>query len=912
MSDELLKFDKERLKKSFEKAKKVFSQRKVQLILIFLLLSAIIIFGMWMRVQNLPLLKDQTTGEYIPTALDPFYFLRVAETIIEQGGLPEVDNMRIIQGGIGYTHEILPWLIVYMHKIANIFGDYSIQYIDVISPVVFFGAGLIVFFFLIYYLTHSKVTSLISTAFLMVIPSYIYRSTAGFSDHDIVGMFAFFSVLLSYSFVLKYFDKEYEKRNLLRNSILFGLLVGFLSSFTIASWGGVANFVFLIIPLSSLLFWIIKSQKIHDTNTKHLKNFIIFYSSWIFFTILSGLIYGFSLSSLINRTFLGSTSILSGITFLFILVDFLIIRYNSKIYFVNQQNLKKYRIFYSISAVLLIGLVFLTVTGRLFSFVSLFIDRFIHPFGAGRTGLTVAENAQPYLNDWISQTGKRFFWLVCLGIFFVGLDISKGLEKNKNRIIFLLLWAFMVSGILFSRISPNSLFNGSNFISILFYFISISLFFLYSLWLYFNHKINIKSELLLIFAWLIFMLVAGRSAVRVLFIITPFACFMGGYAINSFVKYSLKTKDDLLKIFLVIATITIIIISTYSFFIFVSTSSQQAKYVGPSANAQWQEAMNWVRENTSESSVFVHWWDYGFWVEYLGKRATLADGGHFEGDFRDHLIGRYLLTTPKPETALSFMKSNNVSHLLIDPTDLGKYGAYSRIGSDNSSIDRFSTIPLISYNSEQSKEENGKETRVYLGGVYVDEDIVYGEGDNQIFLPQNGATFQGAAITLNKNGNQQSFNQPVGIFVYQNKQFSIPIRYLEYKNNLNDFGGGLDAVIKIIPSTTQNQNNVNIDYMGMALYLSPKVSKSLFAQLYLLNNAFNTYPTINIAHSEPDPVISNLKSQGANLDEFAFIGGFRGPIKIWKVDYPENILVKEEFQRTGGTYAEFDNLILSN
>jgi len=39
--------------------------------------------------------------------------------------------------------------------------------------------------------------------------------------------------------------------------------------------------------------------------------------------------------------------------------------------------------------------------------------------------------------------------------------------------------------------------------------------------------------------------------------------------------------------------------------------------------------MSWVRENTNPGEVFVHWWDYGYWVEYLGERPTLADGGHF-------------------------------------------------------------------------------------------------------------------------------------------------------------------------------------------------------------------------------------------------------------------------------------------
>ena len=58
---------------------------------------------------------------------------------------------------------------------------------------------------------------------------------------------------------------------------------------------------------------------------------------------------------------------------------------------------------------------------------------------------------------------------------------------------------------------------------------------------------------------------------------------------------------------------------------------QQAQYTGPSANIQWQQAMEWVRDNTAEDAVFSHWWDYGYWVETLGERRTTNDGGHFQG-----------------------------------------------------------------------------------------------------------------------------------------------------------------------------------------------------------------------------------------------------------------------------------------
>ena len=137
---------------------------------------------------------------------------------------------------------------------------------------------------------------------------------------------------------------------------------------------------------------------------------------------------------------------------------------------------------------------------------------------------------------------------------------------------------------------------------------------------------------------------------------------------------------------------------------------------------QWEKAMFWVRENTPEKSIFVHWWDYGYWVQTIGQRPTVTDGGHSIKHW-DHLTGRYLLTTPNPETALSLMKTYNVSYLLIDSTDLGKYPAYSSIGSDENGRDRLSNIPLIPLFDTQ--ETDTGTLKVYQGGTSVDEDMFY-------------------------------------------------------------------------------------------------------------------------------------------------------------------------------------------
>src|SRR5690606_26222141 len=104
------------------------------------------------------------------------------------------------------------------------------------------------------------------------------------------------------------------------------------------------------------------------------------------------------------------------------------------------------------------------------------------------------------------------------------------------------------------------------------------------------------------------------------------------------------------------------------------------------------------------------WWDYGYWVQTIGERPTLTDGAH-ANEWWDYTTARYLLTTPTPETALSLMKTHNVSYLLIDSTDIGKYGAFSSIGSDETGNDRLSQIPTMVFDGSQSSLNESGEIR---------------------------------------------------------------------------------------------------------------------------------------------------------------------------------------------------------
>jgi len=43
------------------------------------------------------------------------------------------------------------------------------------------------------------------------------------------------------------------------------------------------------------------------------------------------------------------------------------------------------------------------------------------------------------------------------------------------------------------------------------------------------------------------------------------------------------------------------------------------------ATGDWRDATTWLKENTPTDSVIFSWWDYGYFIQTLGERTTLAD-----------------------------------------------------------------------------------------------------------------------------------------------------------------------------------------------------------------------------------------------------------------------------------------------
>ena len=41
--------------------------------------------------------------------------------------------------------------------------------------------------------------------------------------------------------------------------------------------------------------------------------------------------------------------------------------------------------------------------------------------------------------------------------------------------------------------------------------------------------------------------------------------------------------------------------------------------------SDWNDSLEWIKNNTPDDSVVASWWDYGYWIQTKAERATLAD-----------------------------------------------------------------------------------------------------------------------------------------------------------------------------------------------------------------------------------------------------------------------------------------------
>ena len=85
----------------------------------------------------------------------------------------------------------------------------------------------------------------------------------------------------------------------------------------------------------------------------------------------------------------------------------------------------------------------------------------------------------------------------------------------------------------------------------------------------------------------------------------------------------------------------------------------------------WSDAMQWLRENTSEDAVIASWWDYGYWISTLAERKTLADNSTLL-DWQIRKLASMYMSTPEDawQILMSDADTDVSSYYVTLPADI--------------------------------------------------------------------------------------------------------------------------------------------------------------------------------------------------------------------------------------------------
>jgi len=842
--------------------------------IVYIILAAIIWLSFYIRTRNVPLLKDVTTGKFAPVSMDdPNLFLRYASYLLEHGKLMAVDILRYYPFGFPSSSlqefGLLTNVIVYIYKFLHIFDPkVTIEYAGIIYPVITIGIAFVFFFLFVRKLFNYQI-ALISTAFLVVLPAFLFRTIAGFVDKEPLGVM--FMFMAFYFFVCAW------KSEKLKTIIITAFLAGASTTLMGLTWGGV-NFIYLTLGAFGLTAFLLNKFD----NKK-----IYAYSIWIWSSFILLLIF-FSSRFTYGNLITSLTTSLSLVVFFLIWVDYLL--FNKKLLKININLPNSVKTLIITSIIVLLFLIIKQGPGFLYDKI---IDIYIHltkPFATSRWVITVAESHQPYVTDWFAQFGKNYIWLAIIGSIVVFYEIVRALSKRDAWKLTLVYIAFLICFI-FNRYAANSKFNGETTLAQIMYIGSIILFILVLGYLYVRLYYKNKSayeeldklddSLIFILLFFMIMLIAARSAIRLVFIFTPALVIIFSYFI--YYIYDLISKNIKEKVIKFVLIGALVIVVGLLFFNSYKLISQQAKYAGGGMQ-QWDYVGQWIRDNTPGDSVFAHWWDYGYWVQRYGERATLSDGGNARGAI-NYFVGRHVLTAQTNREALELLKANNATHLFIVSEEIGKYPAFSSIGS-NEIYDRYSWITTFSLDTQNVRETRNGTSYLYTGGTILDEDLIYQGNLYPARAAGIGAFFLETQNVKDENDTIVGINfaQPKGVLVYNGKQIEIPINCVFFNNQEIKFNNtnGIDGCLRIIPSISGEQFNP----IGALLYLSPRVKRTLFTRLYLFNQ------------EDEDKYFKLVYNDEGAIPLAIYSGRLIGPIKIWNITYPNDLVIPKEYYGT--------------
>ncbi len=448
-------------------------------------------------------------------------------------------------------------------------------------------------------------------------------------------------------------------------------------------WGG-ANIIFLILAMFSglVVFLNIHPKSIYKT-----------YPTTIFIAVF--------IPAIVNvPVHLGYTSSYALLSFF--VAGFVIVRYMlEKKDMVSEKDMK-----YAMPVISVIGFI-LALIGSFFSktLASLFnsISHLLN-WSEDVVGSTVAENNPATWANIKSQLGAEYAQYLT--------------PELKSIIPYMSLWIFMLVGLVFLA-----------------------------------YKLYKTREWKYMFAlvWVAASIYASFARIRIIFLLGAPAALAGAFGIYYLIK--IFNNAGIVKNFkkiefagLKINVLKAVPILFIALLLIVNFSSGLAfsKSIGPSLNKNWQGACQYLKTETPEDSVILSWWDYGYWFETSGERASVADGGNEKAGIINPILANGFISDNISDLK-NVIEYFPADYVVVDYTLIGKLSAMSKIGHGGEKINSF--IPLTLAKTVPKDNITIMAYQLGVNSIYVPVNQNGGIAGDIKFITQQGTAYMKGLCT---------------------------------------------------------------------------------------------------------------------------------------------------------------------
>jgi len=614
----------------------------------FLFLALIFLLGFGIRAQNI-----QPRYTYF-FGFDSYYHGRMVEHIIADGALPKIDSLAYFELPDSQrtvpTGAVFFWYICAgFHWLFTMFAPYSrglwLEILKILPA--FFGALTATLMYFLGKELWGKKAGYVAAFIAAVIPSYVYRTMAGFLEDDALGFFWLVTGLIFFVRALKNpaFDREH---------VVNALLAGVFFAGMAASWG-----FFLIIPILLLMFF--PFCTLFFLSREEIRNQKILAS--LFVSFVSGLLF---LGQGVLTVLLGKT--MAGALSLFFLAVTI-----ASIGFMLFEARKKEKEFFALVSLYLVSSFSFFILTFLFNGLSWF-----------NTMLSYVQKAVPI--EAASAAGSiglimvGAFLLLIAGFFiFIVVFGTKDPEKRRffvrNLTIAGLVLIVVATAIILW--DPNGLFSSSLQTTEVFlstvgeegaghphfpykYGILIVFPFLALIVLPLIHFLNKKDYLTpLAFLWIATSLVMAWYKLKFTYHFgLPIAIAAAGLAGAAFYLFKdFKSIESKLTV-LAIAFMMLCGLAIGGYFVTQRSPSLEN-------DALWKETLFWMRDNTEPGAKYMNWWSYGHWITFVSGKAVFADNRNVQWDISDGHFAKFMMSQDLEES-LELVREYQPEYILMD------------------------------------------------------------------------------------------------------------------------------------------------------------------------------------------------------------------------------------------------------